>query len=130
MAVRAFLALMTLVWLPYGLYCLFAPDTLETMAGVKALNPTANVELRAMYGGVQAAIGVLVGLALLREWLRVPALTALGFLALGLGTSRLIGCLIEGDQSFYNVSALVFELIVGVVALRLLASLTRDPATV
>lgn len=128
MAVRVFLALMTLAWLPYGLYCLFAPGTLEAMVGVKALNPTANVELRAMYGGVQAAIGVLMGLALLRETLRGPALTALAFLALGLGTARLIGCLLEADMSFYNVSALIFELAVGAVALRLLGSLKRGAA--
>ena len=57
MGKRIFLLVSTLVWLPYGIYCFFAPGFLAGAAGVAALSPTGRTELRAMYGGLQAGIG-------------------------------------------------------------------------
>jgi len=116
MAARIFLIVSTFIWLPYGVFCFFQPGFLEGAAGVSAINATATTELRAMYGGLQAAIGVLAALAVVREPLRRPALVTVGFLSAGLGMSRLAGVALDGDLSPYTASAIVFELTSAVVA--------------
>jgi hypothetical protein len=51
---RIFFALTALVWLPYGIFCFFQPGYLAQAAGVTATSATGTIELRAMYGGLQA----------------------------------------------------------------------------
>ncbi len=110
MAARVFLALSALVWLPYGIYCFFAPHSLADAAGVVYSSPTGSTELRAMYGGLQAGIGLLAGLGVFRASLRRPALVALAFLTGGLVTTRLLGAALDGGVSSYTATAIVFEL--------------------
>ena len=111
MAERAFLAIETLIWLPYGIFCFFAPGFLAGAAGVLATDATATTELRAMYGGLQAAIGVVTALAFARPSLRRPALVLLLALGTGLGASRLLGAILDGEFSSYTTGAIVFELL-------------------
>lgn len=110
MATRVFLTLSVLIWLPYGLFCFYQPGYLAGAAGVAASTPTGTVELRAMYGGLQAAIGALALAGVLRPALRQPALVALVFLTAGLGVSRLAGAVGAAELSAYTGLALVFEL--------------------
>lgn len=109
MATRIFLALSALLWLPYGLYCFFQPGSLGDAAGVAFTSPTGATELRAMYGGLQAAIGTLCLLGVVSPAWRTHALVALGFLTAGLGLARLFGVAAGGGMSAYTVAALVFE---------------------
>ena len=109
MVTRVFLALNALVWLPYGLWCFAQPGFLGGDAGVSAASLTGTVELRAMYGGLQAAFGVLALAALRRPDLRVPALVALAFATAGLFAGRLGGVVLGGGVSGYTGFALVFE---------------------
>ena len=106
---RLFLAVSTLVWLPYGIYCFFAPGFLAGAAGVESLSPTGSTELRAMYGGLQAGIGMLTLSGALSEAMTRPALLAIAFLCSGLGSTRLLGALIEGGISSYTISGMIFE---------------------
>jgi hypothetical protein len=115
MGTRIFLGASALIWLPYGLYCFFQPGYLAEVAGVTAASATAQTEIRAMYGGLQAAIGVLAGLAVFRESLRIPALTTLLFLCAGLGSFRLMGVALDGGLSAYTIGGLTLEF--GLVAL-------------
>jgi hypothetical protein len=110
MAVRIFLATMAIVWLPYGLYCFLDPGALRTMAGVTATSPTALTELRAMYGGLQSAIGALALLATVRTHLERPALVMLATLLLGLASARLLGLVLDGSWSAYTAMGLTFEI--------------------
>jgi hypothetical protein len=110
MAVPLFLGLCALLWLPYGVLCFFRPGYLAEVAGVTAASVTATVELRAMYGGLQAALGLLAALAVVRPTLRRPALVALAFLSAGLGSSRLLAAGAAGEVSGYTGFALVLEL--------------------
>ena len=107
---RIFLFLSLLLWLPYGLYCLLRPESLADSAGVAFHSATGTTELRAMYGGLEAAIGVLAGLALLRASLVRPALIAIGFLTAGLATGRLVGVALDGGFSSYTAMALAIEI--------------------
>ena len=74
MSPRIVLGLSAAIWLPYGLYCFFAPDALAAIAGVASNSTTGSIELRAMYGGLQLSIGALALAGLLRASLQRPAL--------------------------------------------------------
>jgi hypothetical protein len=106
---RVFLVLSALLWLPYGLYCLFVPGSLAEAAGIAAHTPTGTTELRAMYGGLQAAIGALALVGALRGSVTRTALVAIGTLTLGLGSARLLGLVMDGGFTSYTGMGLGFE---------------------
>ena len=110
MATRIFLATMAIVWLPYGLYCFLDPSALRSMAGLTATTPTAMTELRAMYGGLQSAIGALALLATVRRDLERPALIMLATLLPGLAAARLLGLVLDGSWTAYTMMGLSFEI--------------------
>ena len=110
MGARVFLAFSALLWLPYGLWCFFDPGFLAGAAGVAFQSPTGSTELRAMYGGLQTALGALALAGVLRPALRRPALLTLGFLASGLALARLGGVALDGAASVYTVTGLGFEI--------------------
>ena len=117
---RGVLLFSALIWLPYGVYCFVQPGMLEDAAGLVATTPTATTELRAMYGGLQMAIGALAAAALFRERLVPGALLTLVFLTGGLAATRLTGFLIDGGWSSYTAGGLGFEIVscgLGLVAL-------------
>lgn len=117
---RLFLAANALLWIAYGLFCLAQPGFLAEAAGVTATTATGTTELRAMYGGLQTAIGLLALLAILRHDLVRTALIALGFLAGGLFTARVCGVLLDGGMSSYTAGALVLEITLAVLSIVLL----------
>lgn len=117
-----FLVLEALVWLPYGLYLVFAPTflTTATEGGLLMQNAAGLTEIRAMYGGLQAAIGALCVMALLRPRYVRPALTTVAFLTTGLFAARLYGVSVDGGLSEYTTFALIFEIASASVAFLLL----------
>ena len=125
MPARIVLGLSAAIWLPYGLYCFFAPEVLAAIAGVASDSTTGSIELRAMYGGLQLSIGALALAGLLRASLRRPALIALAFLCGGLFLARSAGAVLEGELSGYTASGLVFEISSAGLAVWLLG---REPA--
>ncbi len=123
MAVRIFLGISAAVWLPYGLFCLFQPAFLGEAAGVSFTTPTGSTEIRAMYGGLQAAIGALAALALVRPALVAPALLMLAFLCTGLALGRLGGTVFDGGVTEYTLVGLGFEIASSALAILLLSRL-------
>ena len=111
MATRIWLWIAALVWLPYGIFCFFQPGFLEGAAGVATLTPTGATELRAMYGGLQAAIGVACVAAALRPERAPAVLQMLAWLFGGLLTARLLGAALDDGWSAYTGGALGFELV-------------------
>ena len=109
MAARIFLALSGLVWFPYGISCFVQPGYLATVAGIISTTATGNIELRAMYGGLQAGIGALAFAGALRPaWMR-PVLFAGCFLFGGLAFSRSLAAIATGEVSSYTAFGLCFE---------------------
>jgi hypothetical protein len=106
---RIFLAANAALWLPYGLYCVVQPGFLGEAAGVTATTATGTTELRAMYGGLQASIGLLALVAALRRDVQRTALIALAFIAGGLLSGRVYGAFVDGGLSAYTIGALVLE---------------------
>lgn len=125
MAARIFLGLSALIWLPYGLFCLFQPGALAESAGVAFTSATGATELRAMYGGLQAAIGAVALAGALRPALSRSALGLLLVVCAGLGGARLLGAGLDGEVSAYTGMALGLEL--GTLAITSLL-LRRAPA--
>jgi hypothetical protein len=125
---RTFLGASALLWLPYGLLCFFDPGYLAGAAGVASSSATGTIELRAMFGGLQAALGVLAASAFLVEPLRRPGLLTLAFVCGGLFAARLIGALLGAEFSSYTMVALFFELLSSVFATALLARVERREA--
>jgi hypothetical protein len=109
MWVRVFLFLVGIGWAGYGFYCLLSPEALSAIAGISATTAWGTTELRAMYGGLQVA----VGLSALLGSFRVVSLDRALFVQVvalgGLGTARLIGAVATGDWSTYTVGGLIFE---------------------
>jgi len=108
-ATKVYLILSLLIWLPYGLYCAFVPEYLDGAAGVVGTTPTGTTEIRAMYGGLQASIGVMCAAALARAEMARSAMLAIAFLTSGLFLARLMGLFIDGSASDYTNGVLVFE---------------------
>jgi hypothetical protein len=125
---RIFFALTALVWLPYGLFCFFRPDYLAEAAGVAASTTTGTIELRAMYGGLQAGIGALALAAALRPALVRPVLVASCFLFAGLAVSRLLAAISAHELSTYTLSGLGLEWGSTAIAVWLLARGAAAPA--
>jgi hypothetical protein len=121
-ATKIFLGLSVAVWLPYGLYCVLSPEYLAEAAGVVATSATGTTEVRAMYGGLQAAIGALCLLALLRPPLQRSVLLSLCFLTGGLALARMLGLALDASGSGYTYGALGFEIVSTLVAAVLLTS--------
>lgn len=106
---RIFFALTALVWLPYGIFCFFQPGYLADAAGVAATSATGTIELRAMYGGLQAGIGAFALAAALRPALVGPALITSCFLFAGLALTRLLAAIGTGELTSYTIFALGLE---------------------
>lgn len=128
MAVRVFLTASALVWLPYGLFCFVQPAFLAEAAGVSAASTTGTIELRAMYGGLQAALGTLAVVAIFRSALIRPALVTLAFVTAGLAAGRLGGVGLDGEVSSYTMMGLAFELTSAALAVWLLTRGTEGAA--
>jgi len=116
MGMKIFLGLSVLLWLPYGVYCVINPGYLAGVAGVTASTPTGTTEIRAMYGGLQAALGVMSAFALIRPAYSHVAATALCFAMSGLFLARFIGFVLDASGSEYTYGALVFELSYAMIA--------------
>jgi hypothetical protein len=109
-----------LIWLPYGVFCFFQPGYLDEAAGLVARSATASTEIRAMYGGLQAAIGCFTLTALVRPALERSALLMLAFLCSGLAVARLGGLVADGGFSGYTAGGLGFEILNASLALMFL----------
>ena len=110
---RLFLGLQALLFTAYGLYCLVNPESLSASAwaGIEATTITGTIELQAMYGGLQTAIGALCLVGLLRANYERAALTALLFLFAGLAVVRVSLGLTHADYSDYSLFAMGFEIL-------------------
>ncbi len=70
---------------------------------------TGATEIRAMYGGLQAAIGAMCVIAFLRPHLAGSVLFALAFLTGGLVFARIFGLIMDDSGSGYTYGAIIFE---------------------
>ncbi len=117
---KPYLIFTVLVWLPWGVLCVFNTAVISDVIGVTSLSVTGNSDLRAMYGGVQTAVGLMALLALYdRRYLR-QLLVTLAFLGSGLALSRSYGLYTDGSATFYTFGVLSYEIFATVSSIVLL----------
>lgn len=116
-----FLIATAIIFIPYGVLCFFKPEMLAKSAGVEATSATGQTELRAMYGGLQSAIGVLAVVAFFHPPLTIPFLVALTAVTAGLLFPRIAGLIMDGEYTGYTGMALGFETVLLAGALFFLA---------
>ncbi len=121
MATKIFLGLNALLFIGYGLACLVSPSLVADQTGMELTSGVASAEVRAMYGGLQTAVGLLALLGALRPGMQGAILLVLAFLFFGLASGRAIGIMVEVDAGAYNTAAFVFEALFGVLAVMLLS---------
>jgi hypothetical protein len=119
LAIRIFLGFSALLWGLYAIQCAIDPASLSEAANIAATSPTGTAELRAMYGGLQGALGLLALAGALRPALARYALCAFGVVCAGLGLSRLVAAALGGAFSSYTQGALALELGTVVIVLAL-----------
>jgi len=134
---RSILTLMGLSWTALGLWCAANPQLLAELAGLGMTHWSARVEVRAMYGGVQLALGVFTLLGAMRPAtygrpaLLLNALTitllallrAVGLTAEGQGLQLPAGA---GPQSWNAMALWFFELPLAIISWLLLLRPRRD----
>ena len=121
MAAKIFLGLNALIFVGYGLMCLASPAVVADQTGIQLATGVASTEVRAMYGGLQTAVGLLALAGAMRPALQPSVLFTLMFLFFGLASGRIIGILVDPDPGSYNFTAAAFETSFGAISAALLA---------
>lgn len=110
-------------FLAFGILFLCWPDMLMPGVGIQAAAPQAQVEIRAMYGGLELGLGLLLLNCFAVERRRLGLLLSLASYG-GLGLARLSAMLILGTSSPFLWFALAWEGTIAVLALLALRAKT------
>ncbi len=107
--VQVFLVLNSLFWLPWGMVNLIWPKSWsgEIIPGLDVYNlssAVARTEVRAMYGGLQIAIGVFALIGAFWPKYRESVLLFFVLALTGLATCRFAGMVAEHDSSYLSFS--------------------------
>jgi hypothetical protein len=122
---KPYLILTVLVWLPWGLQCIFDTSNVANMIGVEGIHATGNTDIRVMYGGVQFAVGLMAGLALYDGRHFEKTLWSLAFLGSCMALSRFYGLVVDGSGTVYTWGVLAYETFAGTSATAWLILLPR-----
>jgi len=104
-----FFVLNGLLWFIWGIICLFTPEAWSgaVIPGMEVFDlgeAVARTEVRAMYGGLQIAIGLLGLIAVFKPAHRATALLFFVLALSGLALSRLYGIMIEDSSELIRFS--------------------------
>ena len=122
---KSYLILTLLVWLPWGLMCIFNTDIILEIIGVRSIHPTGNTDIRVMYGGVQFAVGLMAALALHDRRYFENLLWTLAFLASCMALSRTYGLVVDASGTVYTWGVVAYEAFAGTSAIAWLILLPR-----
>jgi len=114
---KVILWISAIVFIPYGLLCLFNPALPAGYAGLTIGSGDAFVEIGAMYGGLQTGFGLFCLLGALRIEFFRPALTALVLVVGGLALARLYSTATSADPvGGYTWAAMAYEFTTAILA--------------
>lgn len=110
--IQVFLVSNSLFWLPWGLVNLIWPESwagavIPNMNVYDLSSAVARTEVRAMYGGLQMAIGIFALLGAFRSRYRNAAFVFLLLALTGLALCRLGGMVVEGETSYLSFSTTI-----------------------
>ncbi|MDY6941821.1 MAG: DUF4345 family protein [Pseudomonadota bacterium] len=132
---RGVLLVTGLIFGLYGLYCVFDPALAAGLSGLETPSTSAVIELQAMYGGFQAAFGILLLVCCVFPGMVRYGLWTAVAMAGGLALARGVGISMHGLGGAYIVLAFIYEAGTAIAGLAALmsgaASATHSrPATV
>jgi hypothetical protein len=109
---QVFLVGNSFFWLPWGLICLIRPQVWAgaVIPGMEVFDlsgPVARTEVRAMYGGLQMAIGLFALIGAFRSKHRQSAFLFFLLALTGLVLCRLGGMIAEGDSTYLSFSTVI-----------------------
>src|SRR5262245_26389432 len=104
---QVFLVANSLFWLPWGLTNLIWPqswsgEVIPNMDVYDLSSAVARIEVRAMYGGLQMAIGIFALLGAFRPRYRDSAFVFFLLALTGLALCRLVGMIVEGESTYLS----------------------------
>jgi Domain of unknown function (DUF4345) len=105
-----------LSFLGFGGACLFWPESLLAGVGVATTTLEAQVEVRSMYGGLELGLGILLLNCFVPARQRFGLLLSIASFG-GLGLARLINMLALGVSTPFLLFALIWELLIALLAL-------------
>jgi hypothetical protein len=120
---RIVLGLTAIMFGGHGAMCLLNPETIATESGIGLPSPGAATEVRAMYGGLEFALGAYFAASASRAQWAHNGIIVLVVAFSGLALARGAGLLMQAGADAYNVRAVVYEgmsAVLGLVALVLL----------
>jgi hypothetical protein len=112
--IKPYLIFNCLVWIPWGLICIFDIGQIANIIGVVGTHATANTDLRVMYGGFQFAVGLMAAHALFKPQHFGSFVYALAFLGSCMALSRGYGLVVDGSGTAYTWGVLSFEAFAGI----------------
>lgn len=93
----------------YGAWCVFVPGTVTQVTGVVLPGPDAMTEARALYGGMELALGLLMLRGLKLPHFETARMVSIAFFG-GLGLARALGMVLDGSLGAYTVVAAIWEI--------------------
>ena len=114
---KAFITISGLIFVLYGIYLIFNPHQLVEIANFSISGDTALTEIRAMYGGLQLAVGLFMLICCRQGSLVSPCLLFMSLAFFCLAATRTLGLLIDPADNGYNLSATIYESLSAVIAL-------------
>ena len=124
---RLYLILTGIILAAYGAYCIYDPNVVANLSGLVIPVATASIEIMAMYGGLQLALGIYFILCIRSTHAAKEGLLCMGICFLVIALTRGGGLLMHIDNSDYNRYALIYEVCSALVAFFLLYTLRSAP---
>ena len=124
--IQPYLIFNCIVWLPWGLICIFDTSQINNIIGVSGRDAMANTDLRAMYGGFQFAVGLMAAYALYNRRHFTHFVFALAFLGSCMALGRSYGLIADGGGTVYTWGVLSFEAFAGITGMLWLRFLSRQ----
>jgi hypothetical protein len=124
---QLFLGIMGLAFCKVGLESMIDPQAVMQQVGIVLDNPSARSSIRAVYGGMHFAFGLLCFWSLVKN--AAPALWLVALYTAGFVTGRITSLLIEGVPNAFVLTWLgteIFSLVASIVLLRLIGQSVRE----
>jgi Domain of unknown function (DUF4345) len=124
--IKPYLIFNLVVWMPWGLICIFDTGQIASVIGVFSEHATGNTDLRVMYGGFQFAVGLMAAHALYDSRYFQHFVYALALLGSCMALSRSYGLIVDGSSTVYTWGVLAFEAFAGITGILWLRFLSRQ----
>lgn len=124
--IKPYLIFNCIVWIPWGLICIFDTSQISNIIGVYSIDATGNTDLRVMYGGFQFAVGLMAAHALYERGHFISFVYALAFLGSCMALSRSYGLISDDSGTVYTWGVLAFEAFAGITGILWIRFLSRQ----